>query len=94
MIARLSAAFPNWNVNKYTVQVYFEDLQDIPDGELEDAARACRMESGRAFAPSIGEIRGKWLEYNDGIYRQPRYELPEEQMSAEEKLFFFGESNG
>jgi hypothetical protein len=93
MIARMSAAFPNWNVNQYTIQVYFEDLQDIPDNELEEAARACRMESGRAFAPSIGEIRGKWLEFHDGIYRTPRPELPMPEMTEEERLFFYGGKN-
>ena len=90
MIARTSAAFPNWNVNQYTIQVYFEDLQDIPDAELEEAARACRMEAGRAFAPSIGEIRGKWLEYHDGIYHAPRPELPMPEMTEEERLIIYG----
>ena len=58
MIAKLSAAFPNWKVTAYTIQVYLEDLSDI-DGETLDAAvRMCRTQPGRAFAPSTGEIRG------------------------------------
>ena len=67
VIARLSAAFPNWNLSKYTMQVYFEDLQDIPADELEEAARACRMQDGRSFAPTIGELREAWQ-----IYREQR----------------------
>ena len=90
VLARLSAAFPNWNVNKYTMQVYFEDLQDIPADELEEAARACRMETGRAFAPTIGELRGKWLEYHDGIYHAPRPELPMPEMTEEERRIIYG----
>lgn len=65
VIARLSAAFPNWNVNEYTIQVYCEDLRDIPADELEEAARACRKEPGRAFAPTIGELRAAWMEYRE-----------------------------
>ena len=67
VIERLSAAFPNWNVSKYTMQVYFEDLRNIPSDELEEAARACRMQDGRSFAPTIGELRGAWQ-----IYREQR----------------------
>lgn len=58
IIAKLSAAFPNWKVTAYTVQVYLEDLQDIDSDTLEAAVRMCRTEPGRAFAPSTGEIRG------------------------------------
>lgn len=58
IIAKLSAAFPNWKVTAYTVQVYLEDLQDIDSDTLEAAVKMCRTEAGRAFAPSTGEIRG------------------------------------
>lgn len=58
MIAKLSAAFPNWKVTAYTVQVYLEDLSDIDSETLEAAVKMCRTEPGRAFAPSTGEIRG------------------------------------
>lgn len=58
IIAKLSAAFPNWKVTAYTVQVYLEDLQDIDSETLDAAVRMCRTEPGRAFAPSTGEIRG------------------------------------
>ncbi len=58
IIAKLSAAFPNWKVTAYTVQVYLEDLQDIDSDTLEAAVKMCRTEPGRAFAPSTGEIRG------------------------------------
>lgn len=48
------------------MQVYFEDLKDIPEDELEEAAKACRMQDGRAFAPTIGEIREAWQIYREG----------------------------
>jgi hypothetical protein len=55
----LSAAYPNWNVNEYTTQVYFEDLQDLPSDLLLLAAKHCRTNPTRdqRFAPSAGEIR-------------------------------------
>jgi len=77
VIARLSAAFPNWNVNQYTIQVYCEDLCDIPADELEEAARICRKEPGRAFAPSIGELRQAWEEYRQSRRIRVLPELPE-----------------
>ena len=58
MIAKLSAAFPNWKVSPYTIQVYLEDLSDIDSETLDAAVKMCRTEPGRAFAPSTGEIRG------------------------------------
>lgn len=58
IIAKLSAAFPNWKVNAYTIQIYLEDLSDIDYQTLEVAVKMCRTEPGRAFAPSTGEIRG------------------------------------
>lgn len=73
VIARLSAAFPNWNVNEYTIQVYCEDLADIPADELEEAASDCRKEPGRAFAPTIGELREAWLDWRE---RRPPREMP------------------
>jgi hypothetical protein len=56
----LSAAYPNWNPNAFTVEVYYQDLQDIPADLLEVAARHCRTNAARdqRFAPSAGEIRG------------------------------------
>ena len=58
IVALLSAAYPNWNVTEYTVEVYYQDLKDIPTEELSLAAQHCRSEAGRKFAPSVGEIRG------------------------------------
>ena len=74
VIARLSAAFPNWNVTQYTIQVYCEDLCDIPADELEQAARQCRMEEGRAFAPTIGELRKAWAYIKES---RPTRDLPQ-----------------
>ena len=58
IVAEISAAYPNWNVTEYTIEVYYQDLKDIPDDELMVAAQHCRTENGRRFAPSVGEIRG------------------------------------
>jgi len=58
IVAKMSAAFPNWNPTKFTAQVYFDDLRDLDFELLEVAADKCRTESGRKFAPSTGEIRG------------------------------------
>lgn len=57
-VAKIGATFPNWKPDKFTVQVYFEDLRDLPADLLKVAADKCRTESGRKFAPSTGEIRG------------------------------------
>ena len=58
IVVKLSAAYPNWNVNEYTTEIYYQDLRDLPDQELLIAAQHCRAENGRKFAPSTGEIRG------------------------------------
>ncbi|MCR4314341.1 MAG: replicative helicase loader/inhibitor [Candidatus Uhrbacteria bacterium] len=58
IVAMLSAAYPNWSANEYTTQVYYDDLKDIETSLLITASNRCRTESGRKFAPSVGEIRG------------------------------------
>jgi len=58
VVSILSAAYPNWNVSPYTVEVYYQDLKDIDAHELEIACQHCRTEAGRKFAPSVGELRG------------------------------------
>lgn len=58
MVAMLQAAFPNWKLSEYTIEVYYMDLQDIPAAELLTASQYCRTQAGRAFAPSTGELRG------------------------------------
>lgn len=59
LTARLSAAYPNWNVSALTNEMYYEDLKDIPADELMIAAQFCRTDTNRdqRFAPSAGEIR-------------------------------------
>lgn len=58
IIGILSAAFPNFKPSDLTPEVYFQTLNDIPTDELKAAVLHCISESGRAFAPSVGEIRG------------------------------------
>jgi hypothetical protein len=72
ILAKLAAAFPSWKPDELTMQVYFEDLKDIPADELEEAARICRKDGGRAFAPSIGELREAWLEVCEArVFKYP-----------------------
>ena len=58
IIGMLSAAFPNYKVSDHTAPVLYETLKDIPSDELKAAVLHCVAQPGRAFAPSIGEIRG------------------------------------
>lgn len=62
VIGMLSAAFPNFKPSEMTPEVYYQTLQDIPADELKAAVLHCVSEAGRAFAPSIGEIRGAVLD--------------------------------
>ena len=71
MVVVMSAAFPNWKVNEYTVDVYYTDLKDIPAAELMAASQMCRTEAGRAFAPSTGEIRGAVMDIRRRSMNQP-----------------------
>lgn len=66
IIAAMKAAFPNYNPDVgtpeepgQTPKMFFVGLADIPDDLLTVAAHSKIFESGRAFAPSIGEIRGE-----------------------------------
>lgn len=70
--AKLSAAYPNWNLTEYTNDVYYEDLKDLPTDLLFAAAQHCRTSVTRdqRFAPSAGEIRVAAVELKcqaDGI---------------------------
>jgi hypothetical protein len=58
IIAILSAAFPNFKPSEMTPEVYYQTLSDLPADELKAAVLHCITQSGRAFAPSVGEIRG------------------------------------
>ena len=59
LIAKLSAGYPNFAPNEFTIEVYFEDLQDLDADLLMTAAQHCRTSTVRdqRFAPSAGEIR-------------------------------------
>jgi hypothetical protein len=52
------AAFPNFKPTELTPEIYYQTLSDIPADELKAAVLHCITQSGRAFAPSVGEIRG------------------------------------
>ncbi len=60
IINMLEVAFPNFHPKDATLtrEIYWQTLSDIPTDELKAAVLHCMTESGRAFAPTIGEIRG------------------------------------
>jgi hypothetical protein len=58
VLAVINVAYPNFTVTEKTVEVYWQILSDIPSDELKAAALHCISESGRKFAPSVGELRG------------------------------------
>ena len=58
VVAMIGSAYPSFNASKETVTVYFELLKDLPVDLLKASALQCCAESGRKFAPSVGEIRG------------------------------------
>ena len=62
LIALFRAAFPNYHPEADSLQTLYSLLQDVPGEVLLIAARACTTEPNRAFAPSIGELRGKIVE--------------------------------
>lgn len=64
-MARVAAAFPNSKPDKMTMQIYYELLGDIPAEELKYAVDFCIIQPGRAFPPTVGEIREEWLEYRE-----------------------------
>lgn len=58
ILAVIAVAYPNFVVTEKTNEVYWQILSDIPTDELKAACLHCISESGRKFAPSVGEIRG------------------------------------
>ncbi len=58
ILSVISAAYPNFTVTEKTTEVYHQILSDIPTDELKAATLHCISESGRKFAPSVGELRG------------------------------------
>jgi len=62
ILALISVAFPNFKMvqsgDVSTADAYLAFLGDLPADLLKVAVLQCCSESGRAFAPSVGEIRG------------------------------------
>jgi hypothetical protein len=58
ILAVIAVAYPNFAVTEQTTEVYLQILSDIPADELKAATLHCISESGRKFAPSVGELRG------------------------------------
>ena len=89
IIGMLSAAFPNYKVSEYTPSVYYETLKDIRSDELKAAVLHCVSQPGRAFAPSIGEIRGAV-----GELRKYSANLPSSYQAWQEVLTQMRENGG
>lgn len=62
ILGLISVAYPNFKMAQSgdvsTADAYMAFLGDIPADVLKLAVLKCCSESGRAFAPSVGEIRG------------------------------------
>lgn len=62
ILGLISVAYPNFKMaqsgDASTADAYMAFLGDIPADLLKLAVIKCCAESGRAFAPSVGEIRG------------------------------------
>ena len=58
VVALIGSAYPNFSATKETVGVYYELLKDLPVQLLKVASLQCCAETGRKFAPGVGEIRG------------------------------------
>lgn len=71
ILAVISAAYPNFSMTEQTVEVYWQVLSDIPTDELKTAVLHSISESGRKFAPSVGELRGAVGELRSLVSRVP-----------------------
>lgn len=61
----MKVAFPNYQPDTVmTAELWSTALADMPGDTLKAALMACLIEPERAFAPSIGEIRGAALRLN------------------------------
>jgi hypothetical protein len=57
VVALIQAAFPNYHPQPAMLDVLHQFLQDLPGDLLKVAVLEACAQSGRAFAPSVGEIR-------------------------------------
>lgn len=71
IITMFESAFPNFKPRELTKEIYWQTLHDIPTEELRAAVLHCLTESGRAFAPSVGEIRGAVVSIQVRVYGIP-----------------------
>lgn len=58
LLLMMKSAFPNFHPDLGTPSVFEQLLNDLELDEIRAAVIACCSEPGRAFAPSVGEIRG------------------------------------
>jgi hypothetical protein len=71
LIELVRVAYPNYRPEQGTAEIFFRLLEDLSKELLEAATIACLTEPGRAFAPSVGEIRGKAGELATRVMRIP-----------------------
>jgi len=70
VILLMQAAFPNYHPELATAEALYQFLQDLPGETLKAAVVSACAQPGRAFAPSVGEIRQAALNHSaraDGI---------------------------
>jgi hypothetical protein len=83
LVATLRAAFPSWLADEQTVNIWFTLLKDLPANELNAAVLAYCTQPGRAYAPSVGELRGMVVELKARASGVPEvYEAWEELLKA------------
>ena len=58
LVAMIGAAYPNFKATEMTLDVYYQTLKDLDYDLLKAATLHAIAQPRRAFAPSVGEIRG------------------------------------
>jgi len=82
IVAIICAAYPNFTPTEHTVDVYYETLKDIPADLLKAATMQSISETGRKFAPSVGELRGAVAEIRNVVRGVPSsYQAWQETLS-------------
>jgi hypothetical protein len=61
IVLLMQAAFPNFHPEQATPEALYQLLQDLPSDTLKVAVLETCAQAGRAFAPTVGEIRAAAL---------------------------------
>ena len=66
--------YPNFKATQDTIMVYYDFLKDIPAEELKLGVQQCLTQPERAFAPTVGEIRGAVMKLRNRAENVPSTE--------------------